>query len=88
MIKCYSRRNVFKLGLVRVVLDIAAAASGLKNRDPDYFLDYLASPLWNLMNLPIRERMTVQIRRRASDAEIAKMSANLLTRKWHWIASR
>ncbi len=88
MIKCYSRRNVFKLGLVRVVLDIAAAASGLKNRDSDYFLGYLASPLWNLMNLPIKERMTVQIRRRASDAEIAKMSANLLTRKWHWIASR
>jgi GT2 family glycosyltransferase len=71
MLKCYSTRNVIRYGLARVVRDVISMGAGAKNKDFEYFLSYLRSPLWNLMNLPISERRLIQSTRKVSDAAIS-----------------
>jgi GT2 family glycosyltransferase len=67
MLKCYDRRNAIKYGLARIIRDVLSAMAGVKNNDVEYFLGYLRSPLWNLLNLPIQERRVVQSGRKATD---------------------
>jgi GT2 family glycosyltransferase len=74
ILKCYDTRNVLKYGVGRVIRDLVSAAAGIKNRDLQYFLGYLRSPFWNLANFPLGERRWVQLRRRTSDADIARLS--------------
>lgn len=74
MLKCYDFHNVLKYGAARIFRDVVAMAAGIKNNDLDYFLSYLRSPFWNIINLPIQERRTVQSKRRVYDSEIAALS--------------
>jgi GT2 family glycosyltransferase len=67
MLKCYDRRNAIKYGAARVIRDMMSMAAGIKNNDLEYFLGYLRSPLWNLLNLPVAERRLVQSTRETSD---------------------
>lgn len=72
MLKCYDSSNVLKYATVRVLKDFISAAAGIKNNDLSYSLGYFRSPIWNLLNLPIKERIFIQSRRRVADAEIAQ----------------
>ncbi len=74
MLKCYSLTNVLRYGTERILRDILAMVAGIKNNDLRYFLSYLRSPMWNLLNLPIQERHMAQSRRRTLDKEIATLS--------------
>jgi len=47
--------------------DFVSMLAGMKNNDLEYFLGYLRSPIWNLLNLPISERTLVQSTRKISD---------------------
>lgn len=78
MLKCYSPTNVLRFGTERILRDIVAMAAGIKNNDLRYFLTYLRSPIWNLLNPPITERLMVQSKRRTSDHEIARLSDRVL----------
>jgi len=73
MLKCYSARNVIRYGLARVLRDFVSAVAGIKNNDFDYFLGYLLSPIWNLMNPPIIERKLVQSTRKVSDESLFEL---------------
>jgi len=74
ILKCYDSFNALKFGVARVFRDVVAMAAGIKNNDLGYFLAYLRSPFWNVINLPIQERRTLQSKRRVSDREIATLS--------------
>jgi len=74
MLKCYDRKNAIMLGAARVIRDAVSSVAGIKNNDSAYAYGYFRSPFWNLLNLPIRERILAQYRRRVSDEEIAKLS--------------
>jgi GT2 family glycosyltransferase len=67
MLKCYENRNVIKFGGLRILHDFVSAMAGLKNNDLEYFLGYMRSPIWNLLNLPLVERKQVQHTRNGSD---------------------
>jgi GT2 family glycosyltransferase len=67
MLKSYDLHNAIKYGLARVISDMMSAVAGIKNNDPEYFLGYVRSPFWNLLNLPIRERRVAQLAREATD---------------------
>jgi GT2 family glycosyltransferase len=70
MIKCYGTRNAIKYGMMRMIRDFVSSLAGVKNNDLEYFLGYLRSPIWNLLNLPVRERALVQSTRKVSDKEL------------------
>ena len=67
MLKCYGLRNAIRYGVLRVFHDFVSMLAGMKNNDLEYFLGYLRSPIWNLLNLPISERTLVQSTRKISD---------------------
>jgi GT2 family glycosyltransferase len=67
MLKCYDAKNAVKYGLLRIARDFVSMAAGVKNNDPQYFMTYLRSPIWNLLNPPLYERRLVQMSRRESD---------------------
>jgi GT2 family glycosyltransferase len=67
MLKSYSAPNVVKYGTMRIIRDLVSMAAGIKNNDTDYFLTYLRSPVWNLLNLPSYERRLVQSTRKVPD---------------------
>jgi GT2 family glycosyltransferase len=67
MLKCYSAPNAIKYGVMRIFRDFVSMAAGIKNNDTDYFLTYLRSPTWNLLNLPYYERKLVQLTRNVLD---------------------
>jgi GT2 family glycosyltransferase len=71
MLKCYERRNAIKYGAVRIVHDFVSAAAGIKNNDLEYFLGYLRSPIWNVLNLPFQERKEVQSSRKIPDSVLS-----------------
>jgi GT2 family glycosyltransferase len=64
ILKSYSLPNAIKYGALSIIVSMAA---GVKNRDMEYLMRYARSPLWNLLNLPIRERRFVQSTRRVPD---------------------
>ena len=70
ILKCYSLSNAVKYGTYSVLISIAA---GIKNNDLEYFMRYVRSPIWNLLNLPITERRMVQRTRRTSDSVLANL---------------
>jgi GT2 family glycosyltransferase len=70
MLKCYSRRNAIKYGLLRIGNDMISTVAGLKNNDFEYFRGFLRSPLWNLLNIPLVERRQVQSSRKVSDEDL------------------
>jgi GT2 family glycosyltransferase len=70
MIKCYGTRNAIKYGMLRMIRDFVSSLAGVKNNDLEYFLGYLRSPIWNLLNLPVLERELVQSTRKVSDEEL------------------
>ncbi len=72
ILKCYSFGNAVKYGTLRVFRDVMSMAAGIKNNDPQYFLSYLRSPIWNVLNLPVRERAETQSSRRILDSELGK----------------
>jgi GT2 family glycosyltransferase len=67
ILKCYSASNVIRYGSLRVCRDLVATIAGIRNRDIQYSLSYLRSPIWNLSNPPVRERRLVQMTRKVSD---------------------
>jgi GT2 family glycosyltransferase len=67
MLKCYNARNAIKYGVMRVAWDFVSIVAGIKNNDSQYFLTYLRSPVWNLLNPPFQERRLVQTTRKVSD---------------------
>jgi GT2 family glycosyltransferase len=67
ILKSYERRDMVKYGASRILRDIISALAGLKNNDPEYFLGYLRSPIWNVLNIPLVERRLVQSTRKVSD---------------------
>jgi GT2 family glycosyltransferase len=73
MLKCYNAPNVIRYGIARILRDFVSMAAGIKNNDPEYFLTYLRSPTWNMVNLPIYERRLVQSTRRVPDEIISTM---------------
>ena len=70
MVKCYGTGNAIKYGIFRIFHDFVSSLAGVKNKDLEYFLGYFRSPIWNLLNLPVRERETVQSTRKVSDKEL------------------
>ena len=68
ILKSYSLPNAIKYGAFSIIVSMAA---GVKNRDLEYLMRYARSPLWNLLNLPIRERRLVQSTRRIPDTVLA-----------------
>jgi GT2 family glycosyltransferase len=73
MLKCYDLRNAVNYGLMRIARDFVSMAAGIKNNDPRYFLTYLRSPVWNLLNPPLHERRQVQMTRRISDRILMRL---------------
>jgi GT2 family glycosyltransferase len=74
ILKCYDRRNAILLGAARVIRDLVSTVAGIKNNDSAYAYGYIRSPFWNLLHLPIRERIFTQSKRKVSDEEMAKLS--------------
>jgi GT2 family glycosyltransferase len=74
MLKCYGLRNAILFGAARSIRDVVSAVAGIKNNDLAYSYGYLRAPFWNLLHLPIRERILAQSKRIVSDEEIAKLS--------------
>ena len=70
ILKCYTRWNAMKYGLERAFRDLKSSVAGIKNKDFEYSRGYLRSPIWNLLNLPIKERELAQLRRKASDTAL------------------
>ncbi len=77
MLKCYSRGNLLRFVPRRILRDVMAMAAGMKNHDAQYFLGYLRSPIWNILNPPVGERRLVQAKRRASDDAIIKIARHV-----------
>jgi GT2 family glycosyltransferase len=70
MIKCYGTKNAIKYGVLRIFNDLVSCVAGAKNKDPDYSLGYLRSPIWNLLNFPVVERRLAQSARKLPDEEL------------------
>jgi hypothetical protein len=70
MLKCYNPRNAIKYGLLRIANDVISTVAGLKNNDFEYFLGFLRSPFWNLLNIPLVERKLVQSTRKIPDEDL------------------
>ena len=70
ILKCYNTRNAVVYGALRVARDMISALAGLKNNNPEYFISYLRSPIWNALNFPIAERRFVQLRRLVTDEDL------------------
>jgi GT2 family glycosyltransferase len=68
ILKCYNGRNAVKYGVLRMLRDVMSAFAGLKNNDPEYFLGYLRSPIWNVLHLPFKERKQLQSSRKIPDS--------------------
>jgi GT2 family glycosyltransferase len=75
MLKCYGIRNAIKYGILRMIHDFISSLAGIKNKDREYFLGYLRSPIWNLLNLPILEREIVQSTRKVSDEDLFDLNS-------------
>jgi GT2 family glycosyltransferase len=76
MIKCYGTRNAIKYGMLRMIRDFVSSLAGIKNNDLEYFLGYIRSPIWNLLNLPVLERALVQSTRKVPDEELFSLKAS------------
>jgi GT2 family glycosyltransferase len=79
ILKCYSSGNVIRYGALRIARDTISMAAGLKNNDPQYFLSYLRSPIWNAIRLPLNERKLVQSTRKISDKALFSLRSNVQT---------
>jgi hypothetical protein len=77
MLKCYNAPNAIKYGVMRILRDFISMAAGIKNNDTQYFLTYLRSPAWNMLNLPVCERRRVQSTRTVSDESLSSLRSRI-----------
>lgn len=80
ILKCYTKWNAVKYGLERSSRDFKSSAAGIKNKDFGYSWGYLRSPIWNLLNLPVKEREQVQLKRKVSDAVLLSTKQTMTSR--------
>jgi GT2 family glycosyltransferase len=72
MLKNYQLSGLLQYGSRRVLLDLLRVAAGIKNRDRAYSQNYAFEIWWNLLHPPIKERISVQQRRKVPDRLIMK----------------
>src|SRR5438445_6865968 len=74
ILKSYGLTSMIEYGGTRVLRELLSVAAGIKNRDILYSKMYLYSLLWNVLNLPVRERREVQSRRHTAEREIIRVA--------------
>lgn len=72
-----------KLGFFGFAFCILAIFASIAKGDLDSIPPYIYAILWNILNLPIKERMEVQRKRKYNDSAFSKYSVGG-TRWWHW----
>ncbi len=68
LLKNYETKNMLLYGGREFLVDILRIIAGLKNRDWNYCGTYATIILWNLANLPLKERLSTQRLRMIPDS--------------------
>jgi len=74
VLKNYDTWNMLKWGIFGFAFCLKAIAASIKNRTWDLLLCYSYAFVWNLLNLPIKERIEVQRKRVVKDSDIFKIN--------------
>jgi GT2 family glycosyltransferase len=72
ILKNYNFWNMLKWGGFRFVFSLFAALASIKNKDWNLVPSHLYAFLWNILNLPIKERVEIQRKRVVDDENILK----------------